>query len=116
MLYLDWFSTSNDLPPDSIDNPIRFPLSFALQSHPIPFEQRPRFCGFVVSNPTCSFRNETFHAIHAYRSVDSAGAYYNNQGGILPLKYPGGGSGDLSKYTFLSQRQFSISMENQQLS
>jgi hypothetical protein len=30
------------------------------------------------------------------------------------LKYPGGGSGDLSKYHFFSEHQFSISFENSQ--
>ena len=114
MTFIDWYSKTTELPTNLEHNPIRMPLHFATAAHPIPFSKRTHFCGFVVSNPCCTFRNETFHAINAYKPVDSGGALYNNIGGQLSLKYPGGGCGDISKYHFFSDRQFSISFENSQ--
>jgi hypothetical protein len=59
MTFIDWFSDSTTLH-ETEDNPIRIPLHFAMTPHPIPFNKREKFCGFVVSNPVCNFRNETF--------------------------------------------------------
>ena len=115
MTFIDWFSGSTSLPTNTDDNPIRIPLHFAMTPHSIPFTDRTKFCGFVVTNPICSFRNETFQAVHAYKHVDSGGALYNNIGGPLALKYPGGGCGDLSKHAFFSEHQFTISFENASL-
>jgi GR25 family glycosyltransferase involved in LPS biosynthesis len=115
MTFIDWYSGATVLPSDSQDNPIRLPLHFATHSHPVPFEQRSSFCAFVVSNPTCAMRNEAFHALHAHRPVTSGGALFNNIGGPLALKYPGGGSGDLSKHALFSKHQFSLSFENAQV-
>ena len=84
--------------------------------HSIPFELRNEFCGFVVSNPICHFRNETFKVVNNYKKVNSGGALYNNIGGQLYLKYPGGGSGDISKYHFFQNHKFTISFENSQAS
>ena len=112
MTFIDWYSDATELPADSSANPIRFPVALAMRPHPVPFSDRAHFCGFVVSNPTCAFRNQAFDAIHGYKPVDSGGNLYNNIGGPLALKYPGGGSGDLSKYHFFSDRRFSISFEN----
>jgi GR25 family glycosyltransferase involved in LPS biosynthesis len=114
MTFIDWYSDAMELPTDSSANPIRFPVGLAMRPHPVPFSDRTHFCGFVVSNPTCTFRNEAFEMIHGYKLVDSGGSLYNNIGGPLALKYPGGGSGDLSKYHFFSDRRFSISFENAQ--
>lgn len=114
MTFVDWFSGSRKLPVGCEDNPIRLPLWFATQSHSIDFADRPDFCGFVVSNPVCAMRNETFHCVNAYKHVDSGGQLYNNIGGALALKYAGGGCGDISKYHFFSSRRFSISFENSQ--
>ena len=113
MMFIDWFS-GNGLPVGCEDNPIRLPLSMAMTPHAIGFSDRPSFCGFVVSNPCCAMRNATFETIHAYRAVDSGGGLYNTIGGLLALKYPGGGCGDISKYQFFSQRKFTISFENMQ--
>jgi GR25 family glycosyltransferase involved in LPS biosynthesis len=113
MTFIDWFSGSTTLPTIE-DNPIRIPLHFATNPHPIPFNQRDKFCGFVVSNPTCTFRNETFNAVNAYKPVNSGGLLYNNIGGQLTLKYPGGGAGDISKYKFFEEHKFTISFENSQ--
>jgi len=114
MTFIDWYSKTTELPTNTDHNPIRMPLHFATTTHPVPFSKRANFCGFVVSNPCCSFRNDAFHALNAYHGVDSGGALYNNIGGQLSLKYPGGGCGDLSKYHFFSDHRFSISMENSQ--
>jgi GR25 family glycosyltransferase involved in LPS biosynthesis len=114
MTFIDWYSDATELPADSDANPIRFPVGLAMRSHPVSFSDRTHFCGFVVSNPTCTFRNRAFEAIYGYKPVDSGGNLYNNIGGPLSLKYPGGGSGDLSKYHFFSDRRFSISFENAQ--
>jgi len=115
MTFIDWVSGSKVLK-ESEDNPIRIPLHFAMTTHPIPFEKREKFCGFVVSNPICSFRNETFKAVHEYKHVNSGGALYNNIGGQLALKYAGGGCGDISKYKFFEEHKFTISFENSQAS
>ena len=114
MTFIDWFSGSTTLPSDSSDNPIRLPLHFATTPHPIPFSIRNSFCGFVVSNPICTFRNQVFDTVNQYKRVDSGGALYNNIGGQLSLKYPGGGCGDISKHHFFSEHQFTISFENSQ--
>ena len=112
MTFIDWFSNKTTMPKSSEDNPIRIPLHFATTSHPIPFEARQLFCGFVVSNPICSVRNEVFLKLNQYKPVTSGGALFNNIGGQLALKYPGGGGGDLSKHAFFSEHRFSLSFEN----
>ena len=114
MMYIDWYSNTTTLPEKYEDNPIRLPIHFAITPHPITFKDRAEFCGFVVSNPVCSLRNETFKAINDYKKVNSGGALYNNIGGQLSLKYAGGGCGDISKYQFFSKQQFTISFENSQ--
>jgi len=114
MTFIDWFSGSKTLPENINDNPIRIPLHFAVTPHSTLFKDREDFCAFVVSNPICSFRNETFKAINEYKKVNSGGALYNNIGGQLSLKYAGGGCGDISKYNFFSRHKFTISFENSQ--
>jgi GR25 family glycosyltransferase involved in LPS biosynthesis len=114
MTFIDWFTDSTSLPTHLEDNPIRIPLHFAMTSHPVPFESRSDFCAFVVSNPICQFRNQTFEAIHRYKHVNSGGHLYNNIGGQLELKYPGGGCGDISKHHFFAKHRFTISFENSQ--
>ena len=116
MTFIDWYSDSKELPEHCQDNPIRLPLHFAMEPHPIPFNQRKQFCGFVVSNPICTFRNDTFRAVNSYKPVNSGGALFNNIGGQLSLKYPGGGCGDISKHKFFSDHKFTISFENSQAS
>ena len=114
--FIDWFSDSKELPTNIEDNPIRLPLHFAMNPHPVPFEARKYFCAFVVSNPVCNFRNEIFKAINSYKPVNSGGALFNNIGGQLALKYPGGGCGDISKHHFFADHKFTISFENSKAS
>jgi GR25 family glycosyltransferase involved in LPS biosynthesis len=113
MTFIDWFSTSTELPTTQ-DNPIRIPLHFAMTPHPTSFHDRKEFCAFVVSNPTCSFRNDTFHLVNIYKKVNSGGQLYNNIGQPLAMLYPGGGCGDISKYKFFEDHKFTISFENSQ--
>jgi len=115
MTFIDWFSGATTLPTNTEDNPIRLPLHFAMTPHPVGFAERKEFCGFVVTNPICTIRNEAFQAINSYKKVNSGGALYNNIGGPLALKYPGGGCGDLSKNAFFAEHQFTISFENAQV-
>ena len=114
MMFIDWFSGSTEFPTEAVDNPIRIPLHFAVTPHHSPFSERSDFCGFVVSNPICKFRNDTFHRVNEYKHVNSGGALYNNIGQQLSLKYAGGGCGDISKYHFFSKHKFTISFENSQ--
>ena len=114
-IFIDWFTTETCAPSTaSSENPIRLPLHLATHPHPISFSKRSSFCGFVVSNPMCEVRNKAFEVLNSYRHVDSGGALYNNIGGLLSLKYPGGGGGDISKHHFFAEKQFSISFENSQ--
>ena len=114
MTFVDWFSNATTLPEACEDNPIRLPVHFAMKPHPIPFRDRTKFCGFVVTNPMCQLRNDTFHKVHNYKHVNSGGALFNNIGGQLSLKYPGGGCGDISKHHFFAEHRFTISFENSQ--
>lgn len=116
MTFLNWFTDSTKLPSgtECEDNPIRLPIHFATRVHPKKFGERKEFCGFVVSNPTCSMRNNTFKVVNDYKRVNSGGALYNNIGEQLHLKYAGGGCGDISKYHFLEQHKFQICFENSQ--
>jgi GR25 family glycosyltransferase involved in LPS biosynthesis len=90
------------------------PLHYAMISHPTSFKDRQKFCAFVVSNPICQMRNDAFQCLTQYKQVSSGGAYQNNIGGQLHLKYPGGGCGDISKHHFFGEHQFTLSFENSQ--
>jgi GR25 family glycosyltransferase involved in LPS biosynthesis len=114
MTFIDWFSGSTELPIGCEDNPIRLPLSLAMTPHPVGLKDRAEFCAFVVSNPICAMRNETYHVVNQYKTVNSGGHLYNNIGGPLELKYAGGGCGDISKHQFFANHRFTISFENSQ--
>jgi GR25 family glycosyltransferase involved in LPS biosynthesis len=117
MIFIDWFNDSLKLNTiNTDDNPNRMPLSLAMNPHTRSFKEREDFCAFVVSNPISQFRNETFKALDSYKRVNSGGELYNNIGGRLGLKYPGGGCGDIPKYDFFSKHKFSLSFENSQAS
>lgn len=117
MTFIDWFNDSLDLNTiNTDDNPNRMPLKLAMTSHSKSFKDREGFCAFVVSNPISEFRNATFKVLDSYKRVNSGGELYNNIGGRLQLKYPGGGCGDIPKYNFFSNHKFSLSFENSQAS
>jgi GR25 family glycosyltransferase involved in LPS biosynthesis len=115
MMFIDWFSEATDVKSvNNSDNPNRLPVKMAMLPHTKSFNDRKDFCAFVVSNPVSKFRNDAFLALDSYKKVSSGGDLYNNIGGRLELKYPGGGGGDIPKYNFLSNHKFSLSFENSQ--
>ena len=115
MTFIDWNSDATDLSSvNKDDNPNRLPVKMAMTPHTKSFNDRSEFCAFVVSNPVSKFRNEAFLALDSYKRVNSGGGLYNNIGGRLELKYPGGGCGDIPKYNFFSNHKFSLSFENSQ--
>jgi len=63
---------------------------------------KPRFCGFVVSNPLCKLRNEFFRRLAKYERVDSGGKLFNNVGGRVA-----------DKQAFLAECRFTIAFENE---
>ncbi len=117
MTFIDWYSESNDFSSVNTDNnPNLLPVKLAMAVHPKSFSERNEFCGFVVSNPVCQFRNEAFFAVNSYKKVNSGGELFNNIGGRLSLKYPGGGCGDIPKLKFFENHKFTLSFENSQAS
>ena len=64
--------------------------------------ERPRFCGFVVSNPLCKTRNDFFRRLSKYKRVDSGGKLFNNVGGRVA-----------DKRAFLAECRFTIAFENE---
>jgi hypothetical protein len=63
---------------------------------------KPRFCGFVVSNPLCKLRNEFFRRLSRYKRVDAGGKLFNNVGGRVA-----------DKQAFLAECRFTIAFENE---
>jgi len=63
---------------------------------------RPRFCGFVVSNPLCPTRNAFFRKLSRFKQVDSGGGLFNTLGHRVP-----------DKHAFLSECRFTIAFENE---
>ena len=115
MMFIDWYSEATNLASvNNSDNPNRLPIKMAMATHTKSFNDRKEFCAFVVTNPVSKFRNEAFKSLDSYKRVNSGGDLYNNIGGRLELKYPGGGGGDIPKYNFLSNHKFSLSFENSQ--
>ncbi|MBP7866501.1 MAG: glycosyltransferase [Acidobacteria bacterium] len=64
-------------------------------------KRKTRFCGFVVSNPNARERIDLFHALSAYRRVDSGGRVLNTLGCRVP-----------DKVAFLRECRFAIAYEN----
>lgn len=65
-------------------------------------EPRDRFCSFVFGNGKPQRRNEFFHALQAYKPVDSAGRWLNNTGYTVD-----------NKIKFLRHYKFNIAYENE---
>ena len=63
---------------------------------------KPRFCGFVVSNPLCWARNEFFRRLSKYKPVDSGGKVMNTLGHRVA-----------DKRAFLADCRFTIAFENE---
>lgn len=65
------------------------------------FNDKKRFCSFVVSNSYASGRIEFFNKLNVYKQVASGGRYMNNIGG--PVK---------DKHQFIKESKFNIAFEN----
>ncbi|MFN9621939.1 MAG: glycosyltransferase family 10 domain-containing protein [Cyanobacteriota bacterium] len=65
-------------------------------------EPRDRFCSFIFGNGKPQRRNEFFHALSEYKSVDSAGKWLNNTGYTVE-----------NKIKFLRHYKFNIAFENE---
>jgi hypothetical protein len=65
-------------------------------------EPRERFCSFIFGNGKPQERNEFFHALSQYKTVDSAGRWMNNTGYKVD-----------NKIKFLHQYKFNIAFENE---
>jgi hypothetical protein len=65
-------------------------------------EPRDRFCSFIFGNGKPQKRNEFFHALNAYKNVDSAGRWLNNTGYTVD-----------NKIKFLRHYKFNIAFENE---
>lgn len=61
------------------------------------------FCSMVVSNPNTPERNDFFHKLSKYKTVDSGGKHLNNVGGRVK-----------DKYAFISNYKFNLCFENAQ--
>ena len=46
-----------------------------------------KFCCFIVSNDSCTIRNNMFHFLNQYKKVDSYGKYANNMQFVIPHLY-----------------------------
>jgi len=64
--------------------------------------EKTAFCGFVVSNPLCTVRNEFFRRLSRYKPVDSGGKVLNTLGHRVA-----------DKRAFLAERRFTIAFENE---
>lgn len=65
-------------------------------------EPRDRFCSFIFGNGKPQKRNEFFHALSKYKTVDSAGRWMNNTGYTVD-----------NKIKFLHHYKFNIAFENE---
>jgi hypothetical protein len=108
LLEIDWFGADAE----RIRNPKPLPLNTVMSVDPVVLDAKTKFCSFVVTNPRNQVRNDSFHWLNAYKSVDSAGRLFNNVGSEIYAGL-GGGGGELKKHEFLKQYRFSLTYENQ---
>ncbi len=67
----------------------------------------PKFCCWIVSNPTSNDRNLIFHILCSYKKVESVGRAFNNMGFLLSSDW-----GSPGFFEFISQYKFVICAEN----
>lgn len=104
MFSIDWFSANLA----QIRNPLPIPIDSCVKAIT---RERTKFCAFIVTNPSNQLRNQMFHALNAYKPVDSAGRLFNNVGDAI-FAGLGGGGGELKKHEFLKDYKFCIVFEN----
>lgn len=107
MMEIDWFQADVE----RLVNPKPIPLQLCTQTYETTLESRGKFCSFVVSNPSNPIRNQAFHSLNQYKSVDSGGALFNTIGNELSAGL-GGGGGELKKTKFMMNYKFAITYEN----
>ena len=108
MLEINWFGLdASSL--SELKNPLPIPLEACTTVKP---SKRTKFCAFIVSNPKNTIRNEAFHTLASYKSVDSAGKLFNNVGDAIYAGL-GGGGGELKKHEFLKDYKFCLCYENE---
>jgi len=66
-----------------------------------PYLDRPAFCSFVSSNPTCRMRNRIFKSLHRKKPVASGGTLFNTTGTKID-----------DKMAFLRRARFNLACEN----
>jgi hypothetical protein len=64
-------------------------------------KDKKKFCCFLVSNPKCKIRNDFFHQLSTYKTVDSGGKVFNNIGYLVE-----------DKWEFIREYKFVIAFEN----
>lgn len=74
----------------------------------VDIKEKTDFCGFVFSNGGCQERNNIFHKLSQYKTVDSGGPLFNNIGYLLPKN----DETQIHKLNFFKSRKFSICYEN----
>jgi hypothetical protein len=67
------------------------------------------FCSFVARNGGCQERNDIFHKLSKYKTVDAGGTLFNNIGEQVPQD---GFNSHISKVEFLKPRKFHLAYEN----
>lgn len=72
---------------------------------PIDIVDKSGFATFVVSNGTSQRRNELFHVVNSYKTVDSGGPHFNNIGHVIPRD-------TITKINFMKTRKFNLAFEN----
>lgn len=72
---------------------------------PIEIVEKSGFATFVVGNGTAQRRNELFHLVNSYKTVDSGGPHLNNIGHVIPRD-------TRTKIDFMKTRKFHLAFEN----
>ncbi len=72
---------------------------------------KPKFCNFIYSNPNADpKRDQTFHLINQYQSVESSGKHLNNY--TAPISDRNDIDWSASKLPYMSDFRFTIAIEN----
>jgi hypothetical protein len=99
-IYHAWYQSRGLGLAEGIDSMLQILLNRV--NEPSFSEPRDRFCSFVFGNGKPQRRNEFFHALNGYKSVDSAGRWMNNTGYKVE-----------NKIKFLRHYKFNIAFENE---
>ncbi|MBM5815123.1 MAG: hypothetical protein FJ083_00615 [Cyanobacteria bacterium K_Offshore_surface_m2_239] len=99
-LYHAWYQSRGLGLPEGVDSMLQILLDRV--KGPRFSEPRDRFCSFIFGNGKPKRRNEFFHALQAYKPVDSAGKWMNNTGYTVE-----------NKIKFLRYYKFNIAFENE---